>query len=336
MVYRNAKEYNSKQLAMNKILDLKEYFIEATQLAAISCHGLKGKKDKNAADEAAVNSIREVFKRTPFDGIIPIGEGEIDEAPMLYIGEHLGTMIDKSNAVKADIAVDPLECTKNCAFDLPNAITVLAIAPRNTLLNAPDTYMNKVVGGKDLVGYISLNNSIEDNIKICSKVLEKKTSDIVVIVLDRPRNQYIMDAVTSIGAKYELISDGDIMGSLRVICGEADMLMGIGSAPEGVITATAVKGMRGVFEGQLKPHNNSTLERTKKMLGENYDKIWTSDELCTSDDSVFVATGVCDGWLKGVEKSDTYYSTTTCVIDVDKKTMNFVKEKFPISIIQRS
>ena len=154
---------------MNKILDLKEYFIEATQLAAISCHGLKGKKDKNAADEAAVNSIREVFKRTPFDGIISIGEGEIDEAPMLYIGEHLGTMIDKSNAVKADIAVDPLECTKNCANDDPNAMTVMALSPRGDLFRAPDTYMNKLVTSRLYKDVVSLDFSIEDNINNISK-----------------------------------------------------------------------------------------------------------------------------------------------------------------------
>ena len=317
---------------MNKVLDLKKYFIEATQLAAISCHGFKGKKDKNAADQAAVNSMREVFKRAPCDGVVSIGEGEIDEAPMLYIGESLGTMINKNDAIKADIAVDPLECTRNCAFDLPNAITVLAIAPRDTLLNAPDTYMNKIVGGKDLIGHISLNKTVEDNLIICAEVLKKDISNISVIVLDRPRNQYIIDAITAMGAKYELIGDGDIMGSLRVVSGEADMLLGIGSAPEGVITATAIKGVGGVFEGQMKPHDDITLSRTKKMLGEKYNKIWTCDELCSSNDSIFVATGVCDGWIKGVEESDSYYLTTTCVIDVNQKTMNFVKEKFPIII----
>ena len=169
----------------------KDYFIRATEYAAVSCSLLRGCGDKEKADEAAVNAMRSVLANAPIDAKISIGEGEIDDAPMLYIGEKLGNARENKNVIPLDIAVDPLECTKNCAYDYPNAMTVLAVAPRGKLFSAPDTYMNKLVANKLYSEVVSLEYSIRKNIENMSTVASKPISDIKAIVLDRPRNKYI-------------------------------------------------------------------------------------------------------------------------------------------------
>ena len=312
---------------MKKVIDYSEYFIKATEYAAVSCSQLKGCKDNNKADQAAVNAMRATLMNSPINSKIAIGEGEIDEAPMLYIGEKLGTNIGEVGTPELDIAVDPLECTKNCANNEPNAMTVMAIAPRGQLFSAPDTYMNKLVTNKIFKDIVSLDYSIEENINNMTSKTGKLNNQIKVIVLDRPRNQYIVDSLSALGVQIEMISDGDVAASLKVASGAADLYMGIGSAPEGVIAATAVKGLGGHFDGRLHFHSDEARERAKNMSEIPLNQTIDIDGLCMSNDAIFVATGVCDGWIDGVKIDSNKAKTTTILIDVSaskiEKITNF-------------
>ena len=206
--------------------------------------------------------------------------------------------------VKIDIAVDPLECTNHCAHDLPDAISVLAAAPKGSLMGAPDTYMNKLCGSKALKGHVSLTQSVSENLSATAQALNKDIHDLQVIVLDRDRHQDLIADIHSAGANTVLIKDGDVAGGLRAVEGEVDLLYGIGAAPEGVITATAVKALDGFFEGQLHFYDAEFEQRASQMLGDDIHKIWSADELCTSQDAFFVASGICSGWLPGVKFHD--------------------------------
>jgi fructose-1,6-bisphosphatase/sedoheptulose 1,7-bisphosphatase-like protein len=220
---------------------------------------------------------------------------------MLFIGEELG---DTTSDMKIDIAVDPLECTNHCAHDLPDAISVLAAAPKGSLMGAPDTYMNKLCGSKALKGHVSLTQSVSENLSATAQALNKDIHDLQVIVLDRDRHQDLIADIHSAGANTVLIKDGDVAGGLRAVEGEVDLLYGIGAAPEGVITATAVKALDGFFEGQLRFYDAEFEKRASQMLGDDIHKIWSADELCTSQDAFFVASGICSGWLPGVKFHD--------------------------------
>ena len=320
---------------MKNIIDYKEYFIKATEYAAVACSQLRGCKDKNKADQAAVNAMRTVLMNAPIDARIAIGEGEIDEAPMLYIGEKLGTQIDKKDVLAIDIAVDPLECTKNCANNDPNAMTVMALSKRNHLFCAPDTYMNKLVANKSYKDVVSLDYSIEDNINNMCKKSGKSSSEISAIVLERPRNQYIVDALKEMDVKVEMISDGDIVASLRVASGEADVYMGIGSAPEGVIAATAAKGLDGFFDGKLYFHSDEARARAIKMSNYPIEKKIDINKLCTSDNSMFIATGVCDGWIPGVTIEQDTAFTSSLLIDVKAKQITKISNSYSIKEINK-
>ena len=200
---------------MDAVRDLIPDLRAATEAAAIAAHAWRGRKDGKAADGAAVKAMRATFDRVPFDGRVAIGEGERDDAPMLYIGEPLGSAVGQPGAPRIDIAVDPLECTTNCALDRPNALAVLAAAPRGTLLHAPDCYMDKLAGGPDLAGRISLDASIEWNVEVVADIRDKSIEDVTVTMLDRPRHADHLKAIEAMGAKVDLISDGDIAGALR-------------------------------------------------------------------------------------------------------------------------
>ena len=229
---------------------------------------------------------------------VVIGEGERDEAPMLFIGEQLG---NQDSDIKVDIAVDPLECTNHCALDLPDSIAVLAGAPSGSLLHAPDTYMNKLCGRKELIGHIGLAKTVEENLVATAKVLNKEVKELKVIIMDRDRHKDLIASMHSFGVEPILIGDGDITGGLKAVEGEVDLLYGIGAAPEGVITATAVRALGGFFEGQLVFYDAEFENRARKMVGSNIDKIWNANDLCTSDDTFFIASGVCTGWVPGVK-----------------------------------
>tara|TARA_B100000315_G_scaffold246779_1_gene274525 strand:+ start:9329 stop:10276 length:948 start_codon:yes stop_codon:yes gene_type:complete len=300
---------------MSSILLLRDYFLKATEAAAIASGRMRGCEDNKAADAAAVEAMRKVFDTVPFNGRVAIGEGERDEAPMLYIGEPLGSQQGDPLALAADIAVDPLECTNHCAQDKPDALSVLAAAPRGALLHAPDCYMNKIAGSSLLKGRISLDTPVGDNLNAVSDVMGKPLSEITVIVMDRSRHIELISKIEGAGSKVRLIGDGDIAGALRAVEGEVDLLMGIGAAPEGVIAATAIKALGGVFESRLHFHKPEFRERAEKMMDDDVDRLWTEQDLCQSDDTLFVATGVCDGWLPEVSFEDGVIKTTSKIIN---------------------
>ena len=286
---------------MSKVFQHYQSFLRATEQAAIAAAHLRGCGDGKMADKAATEAMRSVLNQEPVHTRVVIGEGERDDAPMLFIGEELG---DTTSDMKIDIAVDPLECTNHCAHDLPDAISVLAAAPKGSLMGAPDTYMSKLCGSKALKGHVSLTQSVSENLSATAQALNKDIHDLQVIVLDRDRHQDLIADIHSSGANTVLIKDGDVAGGLRAVEGEVDLLYGIGAAPEGVITATAVKALDGFFEGQLRFYDAEFEKRASQMLGDDIHKIWSADELCTSQDAFFVASGICSGWLPGVKFHD--------------------------------
>ena len=296
---------------MSKVFQHYQSFLRATEQAAIAAAHLRGCGDGKIADKAATEAMRSVLNQEPVHTRVVIGEGERDDAPMLFIGEELG---DTTSDMKIDIAVDPLECTNHCAHDLPDAISVLAAAPKGSLMGAPDTYMNKLCGNKALKGHVSLTQSVSENLSATAQALNKNIHDLQVIVMDRDRHQDLIADIHSSGANTVLIKDGDVAGGLRAVEGEVDLLYGIGAAPEGVITATAVKALDGFFEGQLHFYDAEFEQRASQMLGDDIHKIWSADELCTSQDAFFVASGVCSGWLPGVKFHDNKATVSSRVI----------------------
>ena len=306
--------------------DLIPEFLKATEAAAIAASKWKGIGDGKAADGAAVEAMREVFDTVPFDGRVAIGEGERDDAPMLWIGEPLGSKQGDPNALSIDIAVDPLECTNHVASDLPNAMAVLAAGPRGTLLHAPDCYMDKIAGPPEISGVTSLEADVDYNIEGASNAMGKRAEEMKVVVMDRPRHNELIRDLKDLGIKPILIGDGDITAALNAAdpSSEIDMLMGIGAAPEGVITATALRGLGSSFEGRLVFKNDGHRERAEKMIDGDIERIWDRDELCSSDDSIFIGTGVCDGRTKGVEDiGDSSFRVSSEIIDVYSKNHYF-------------
>ena len=303
---------------MRSTLDLAEYFLEAVDNAAIASARWRGKGEKDAADEAAVEAMRKTFDKVPFDGRVAIGEGERDNAPMLYIGEKLGRDIDVEGAIEIDIAVDPLECTNNCADNNPNSIAVLAAAPRGALLHAPDCYMDKIAAGPELSGNVSLDGGVAYNIEQASQVLDKPISEVKIVALNRERHNHLFKQINQTGAQLHLMEDGDISAAIWAARenGPYDMLMGIGAAPEGVITAAAIQGIGGVFEGRLVFRSEEEERRAEKMVDDDLERLWDARDLCKSDDAIFVASGVCDGYLPGVKFGDDNIQTFAELIDV--------------------
>ncbi|MDC1420312.1 fructose-bisphosphatase class II family protein [Euryarchaeota archaeon] len=299
--------------------DLEKYFLDATESAAIAAAAWIGRNDGKAADGAAVEAMRKVFDTVPFDGRVAIGEGERDDAPMLWIGEPLGSMQGVPEAISIDIAVDPLECTNHVAYNLPNAMAVLAAAPRGELLHAPDCYMDKIAGSSELIGEISLGAGTSYNIEAACSVLGKNSSELKVVVMDRPRHIELIKELKEYNVDIKLIGDGDVSAALDAADpnSEIDMLMGIGAAPEGVITATALRGLNASFEGRLVFKNEGHRERAEKMIDGDIEKIWDRDELCSSNDAIFIGTGVCDGRTNGVKKGKNgKYIVQSEIIDV--------------------
>ncbi len=275
-------------------------FVRITETAALSCSRLIGSGDEKAADQAAVDSMRRAFDSVEMRGRVVIGEGERDEAPMLYIGEEVGRRSE--NDPEIDIALDPLEGTTICAVGGPGALSVIAVATKGNFLHAPDTYMDKVAAGPKAKGVISLSKTPEENIRAVAEVLNKKVNDTTAVVLNRPRHEELIAKIRNMGARVRLIDDGDISVALATAWDDTgiDILLGTGGAPEGVITAAAMKCLGGDFEGRLNFRNENEKERALKMGVTDLDKIYTRDELAQGD-VMFIATGVTDGpLLKGV------------------------------------
>ena len=311
--------------------DLTSHFVKATEAAAIAAAKWRGRGDGKLADGAAVEAMRSVFDSVPFDGRVAIGEGERDDAPMLWIGEPLGSMQGVAGAQKIDIAVDPLECTNHVAKDLPNAIAVLAAAPRGSLLHAPDCYMDKLAGPAEVAGEISLEADVAYNVEAAAAALDKEITDLKIVVMDRDRHIDLIKELRDFGVSVPLIGDGDIAAALDAANPESDidLLMGIGAAPEGVITAAALRGLDGHFEGRLVTTNEDHERRAKEMLGDDVYRLWGRDDLCSSSDALFVASGVCSGYLPGVEDLGNRVVVHSEVIDVASGVRRFISTEYP-------
>lgn len=297
-----------------------------TEAAALASAKFLGKGDKDKADQAAVDAMRRMFDTIAIDGVVVIGEGEMDEAPMLYIGEKIGKA--GSDDLKVDIAVDPVDGTTSVANGLPNAISVVAVAPRGCLLHAPDTYMKKIAVGPRAKGVIDIHKSVSENILNVAKALNKAVEDITVEVLDRPRHEEMIKEIRQAGARIKLVSDGDVLSAIST-CFDytgVDMTMGIGGAPEGVITAVALKCIGGDFQGILAPLNEEHKERCIKM-GADIDKVYYIDDLAKGDQMSFAATGVSYGeLLQGVKYLNNNTATThTLILRSETGTIRFLE-----------
>ncbi len=299
-------------------------FVRATEAAAISSAYWVGKGNEKQADHAAVEAMRKSFSVIDMDGTIVIGEGERDEAPMLYIGEKVGS----GKGMNLDIAVDPLEGTTITARGDPNAMSVMAAAPQGCLLNAPDTYMDKIAVGPKAVGAVDLDASLEENLKAVAEKLDKPIDEVTVIILDRERHKELIEKVRKCGCRIRLIRDGDIAGALAPAIEDSgvDILFGIGGAPEGVVAAVALKCLGGEIQGRLKFRNEEEKARAKKMGIKDLNKKLMMNDLISSNEAMFAATGVTDGTiLKGVTFLSHGAKTHSIVMRAKTKTIRFVE-----------
>ena len=285
-----------------------------SEAAAIASVSLIGRGDEKAADEAAVNAMREQLNLLDISGTVVIGEGERDEAPMLYIGEEVGT----GNGPGVDIALDPLEGTTLTAKDMPNALTVIAMGPKGSMLHAPDVYMEKLAIGPGFApDLLSLDMSPYERVQILAEAKNCDPNDITVCILERPRHQDMIEQVRSTGAAIRLISDGDVAGVMH--CAEAeitgiDMYMGVGGAPEGVLAAAALKCMGGQIHGKLIFRNDDEKFRAEKAGIKNLSQIYSRDDMVTQD-VIFAATGVTSGsLLEGIKREITHITPETILM----------------------
>jgi len=295
--------------------------VRVTEAAALNCAHWTGRGDEKAADQAAVDAMRKAFDALTIDGTVVIGEGERDEAPMLYIGEKVGC-----GGPKVDIALDPLEGTTICATGAPNALAVIAMADGGNLLHCPDTYMAKIAVGPAGRGVVDLDKTPTENLHALAEAKRCKVEDLTVIILSRPRHEAIIQEVRKAGARIRLIGDGDVSAAIATTKPETgiDLLMGIGGAPEGVLAAAALRCVGGEFQGRLAPRNNEEIERAKKMGVSDIKKKFTIDELAAGD-VMFAATGVTDGdYLHGVHFFSGGATTQSVVMRSKTKTIRVI------------
>ena len=304
-----------------------ENLIDITSKAAISCYPHLGKKNKTLADKAATDVMRFNLNKLNIDGEVVIGEGELDQAPMLYIGENLGN----KKGQKIDIAVDPVEGTNFVANNLPGAISVLAISEKGNLFKAPETYMNKIAFGQNIPrDVIDLDNSIEKNLKNLSDFKNKNIEDISVCLLDRPRHAKVIDALKKLKVKIKLITDGDVTGALLVSNKNygVDIFLGIGGGPEGVIAASALDAMDCNFQGRFIFESDQDKSRAKKMGIKDLNKKYELKEIVKGD-SIFCATGITTGDLiNGVQKDGKFFITETLITHKKQNLVNKVRKKY--------
>ena len=302
----DAKDFQDRMLSLG--------LARVSEAAALASARLVGRGDEKAADQAAVNAMRDQLNLLDIAGVVVIGEGERDEAPMLFIGEEVGT--GKGPAV--DIALDPLEGTTLTAKDMPNALTVIAMAPRGTLLHAPDVYMDKLaIGPGFAVDTVTLDMSPAERVRALARAKGCTAEDITVCILERPRHEAMIEEVRSTGAAIRLITDGDVAGVIH--CAEAevtgiDMYMGSGGAPEGVLAASALKCMGGQIYGRLLFRNEDEKARARKAGITDLNRVYTRDEMVTAD-VIFAATGVTSGSiLSGIKREPGWMTTETLLM----------------------
>ncbi|QIW81745.1 class II fructose-bisphosphatase [Bacillus tequilensis] len=296
--------------------------VRVTEAAALASARWMGRGKKDEADEAATSAMRDVFDTVPMKGTVVIGEGEMDEAPMLYIGEKLGN----GYGPRVDVAVDPLEGTNILASGGWNALTVIAVADHGTLLNAPDMYMDKIAVGPEAVGCIDIEAPVIDNLKAVAKAKNKDIEDVVATILNRERHAKIISELREAGARIKLINDGDVAGAINTAFDHTgvDILFGSGGAPEGVLSAVALKALGGEIIGKLLPQSEEEIIRCHNM-GVDVSKVLRMEDLVKGEDAIFAATGVTDGeLLKGVQFKGSVGTTESLVIRAKSGTVRFV------------
>ncbi|KPC75879.1 fructose 1,6-bisphosphatase [Thermoactinomyces vulgaris] len=298
--------------------------VRVTEAAAIASARWMGFGKKDEADGAATEAMRKVFDTIPMRGTVVIGEGEMDEAPMLYIGERLGL----GYMPELDVAVDPLEGTNIVAKGLWNALSVVAVADRGCLLHAPDMYMDKIAVGPKAVGLVDLDAPVVDNLKAVARAAGKDMDDLVAVVLDRPRHAKLIEEIRNAGARIKLIPDGDVAAAIHTGFPDTgvDILFGSGGAPEGVLAAVALKCLGGEILGRLMPENEEQVQRCLKMGISDPTKVLRMDDLVKGDDAIFAATGVTDGeLLKGVRYQGNLAKTHSVVMRAKTGTVRFME-----------
>lgn len=313
-----------KDCAMERELTME--FARVTEAAALASARWVGRGDKEAADDAAVQAMRSVFDTIRMSGTVVIGEGEMDEAPMLYIGEKVGS----GEAPELDVAVDPLEGTNIVAKGLAGAIAVVAIAKKGGLLHAPDMYMDKIAVGPQARGRIHLDAPVKENLASVAQALGKSMDDLTVVILDRSRHDKIIHEVREAGARIRLITDGDV--SPAVACAiegtGVDIMMGVGGAPEGVLAAAALRCLGGEMQGRLWPENDADILRAQQLGISDVNKLLTMDDLVCSDDVFFAATGITEGpLLRGVHFTSQGALTHTVVMRGKTGTVRFIEAR---------
>lgn len=301
--------------------------VRVTEMAALASSHWLGRGNKNEADGAATEAMRAMFDTINMRGTVVIGEGELDEAPMLYIGEKLGHA--DATGPEVDVAVDPLEGTTIVAKGHNNAMSVIAIGDRGTLLHAPDMYMMKMAVGKRAAGKITLHDPVDHMIEIVAQANNKRIQDVTVIIQERERHQAIIDTVRNKGARVKLFGDGDVGAAIAACLPHTgiDLFLGIGGAPEGVISAAAIKCLGGDMQAQLKPQNDAERERCIQMGLANPEQLLYLHDLVRGEDAIFAATGVSDGeLLQGVRYlGDDMVETHSIVMRAQTKTIRFVR-----------
>jgi len=304
-------------------------FLRVVEQAAVSAARTMGLGDRHKADDVAVEAMRKVMDTVPMDGTIVIGEGERDEAPMLYIGEKVGAARHNSgmNYPSVDIAVDPLEGTNLCATGAPNAIAVLAASEKGGLLHAPDLYMEKIIVGPSCKGAVELDAPVEHNLKAVAKRLDRDVEDLVVIVLDRPRHEKLVNDIRKAGARIRLIGDGDLSAgiSAAVIGTGVHAVMGTGGAPEGVLTAAALRCLNGQILARLVVSKPEHEERLAKMGIKDPKRVYDTDELAPGKKIIFACTGVTEGnLLRGVRFFGEGIRTHSLIMTLEQGQVRFV------------
>ena len=305
---------------MNRELSME--FVRVTEAAAIACGRSVGRGDKNGADQLAVDAMRKAFDTVNISGTVVIGEGEMDEAPMLYIGEKVG-----GGGAEVDIAVDPVEGTNLVAKGQPGAIAVIAIAPKGCLLHAPDMYMDKIAVGPRAKGCIDIDAPVSENLERVAKALERKVSDLTVVLLDRERHYGIMDEIRRAGARIQLITDGDVNPIVNAgIEGTGvHMYIGKGGAPEGVLAAAAIKCLGGDMQARLCPEDDEQVKRCLEMGICDCQQVLSLDDMVKGDDCIFSETAITDcAMLRGVRYFGGGARTSTLVLRYKTGTVRFV------------
>jgi fructose-1,6-bisphosphatase class II len=306
---------------------LEQDFIRVTEVAAIASAKTMGFGDRRHSDQVAVEAMRREMDNLEMDGRVVIGEGERDKAPMLFVGEPLGRLRGQDGAVAVDIAVDPLEGTNLCATGAPDAITVLAAAERGGLLHAPDIYMDKIVVGPTARGSIHIDAPVAENLRNIAATFNRKVSDLTVVVLDRERHAQLISDIRTAGARIRLIGDGDLSAGISAAVRGTGVhaVMGIGGAPEGVITAAAMRCLGGEIQARLKALSEDQVERAKNVGIKDLNRIYKTEDLAPGEQILFSSTGVTDGeLLKGVRFFGGGSRTSTLFMSLSRKLIRFV------------